>query len=349
MSYSVTKLITDSYFISGIVARQFEELQGYQLNDGLDWLNDVLGDRAMGIGNIAYIQQQYPFTGVVGQETYFIPNCINIDTLVFYIGSVRYQMNYVDRNKYFGQPRANNINALPVSYTYERVPGGVMVWVYFWPQQPFIFNITGDFFMNSVTLNQDLTAQTSNANLGAPYVFGAGTFTSGGLVINGIDMMGAYANIAALVTYINQTLSTNNINIYASVTTGQNAQFMLTGYLNTNITVATNATQSNSDTINFSYFNTTDTLPLSQTYNAMSLDLFYINYLKYELAERECQELNFTMPEEAAKKLSSYRTSVTKMAEPLDLTCQNVSVLGDSRAINYAAVNIGKGFTVSGF
>lgn len=349
MAYPVTKLITESYFISGIVARQFEELQGYQLNDGLDWLNDVLGDRAMGVGNIAYIQQQYPFTGVVGQETYFIPNCIDIDTLVFYIGSVRYQMNYVDRNKYFGQPRANNINALPVSYTYERVPGGVMVWVYFWPQQPFLFNITGDFFMNSVSLNQDLMAQISNANLGTPYVFGAGTLTAGGLVINGIDMLGTYATIEALVTHINTTLSTNNINVSASVTTGQNAQFMLTGILNTNITVATNATQAKGNCITFSYFNTTASIPLSQTYNAMSLDLFYINYLKYELSERECQELNFEMPVEAAKKLASYRQSVTKMAEPLDLTCQNMSVLGDSRAINYAAVNIGKGYTVSGF
>lgn len=349
MGYSVTKLITESYFISGIVARQFEELQGYQLNDGLDWLNDVLGDRVMGIGNIAYIQQQYPFLGVVGQETYFIPNCISIDTLVFYIGSVRYQMQHVDRNKYFGQPRANNINALPVSYTYERVPGGVKVWVYFWPQQPFLFNITGDFFMNSVTLNQDLTAQTSNANLGTPFVFGAGTLLEGGLVINDIDMMGTYANIAALVTYINTTLGTAYINISASVTTGQDAQFMLTGIFGANITVATNGIQTNGNCVNFSYFNTTGAIPLSQTYNAMSLDLFYINYLKYELAERDCQELNFTMPEEAAKKLASYRMSVTKMSEPLDVTCQNLSVLGDSRAINYAACNIGKGYTVSGF
>lgn len=349
MAYTVTKLITDSYNISGIVARQFEQLQGYQLNDGLDWLNDVLGDRAMGLGNIAYIQQQYPFIGVVGQETYFIPNCIDIDTLVFYIGSVRYQMNYVDRNKYFGQPRANNINALPVSYTYERVPGGVMVWVYFWPQQPFLFNITGDFFMNSVSLNQDLTAYTSNANLGTPFVFGAGTLLEGGLVINGIDMMGTYANIGSLVTHINSTLGANYINVSASVSTGQNSQFMLTGIFNANITVATNGVQINGNNIKFSYFNTTGGIPLSQTYNAMALDLFYINYLKYELAERECQELNFTMPEEAAKKLSSYRISVTKMAEPLDLTCQNMSCLGDSRAINYAQSNIGKGYTVSGF
>lgn len=349
MAYSVTKLITESYFISGIVARQFEELQGYQLNDGLDWLNDILGDRAMGIGNVAYIQQQYPFTGVVGQETYFIPNCINIDTLVFYIGSVRYQMQFVDRNKYFGQPRANNINALPVSYTYERVFGGVMVWVYFWPQQPFLFNITGDFFMNSVALNQDLTAQTSTANLGTPFVYGAGTLNAGGLVINGVDMAGTYATIGALVTHINSVLGAAFINVSASVTTGQNAQFMLTGIFGANITVASNGTQTNGNNINFSYFNTTGGIPLSQTYNAMALDLFYINYLKFELAERDCQELNFSMPEEAAKKLASYRQSVTKMSEPLDLTAQIMSCLGDSRAINYAQANIGRGYTVSGF
>ena len=72
-------------------------------------------------------------------------------------------------------------------------------------------------------------------------------------------------------------------------------------------------------------------------------------YLKFELAERDCQELNFSMPEEAAKKLASYRQSVTKMSEPLDLTAQIMSCLGDSRAINYAQANIGRGYTVSGF
>ena len=106
--YTVTNLITDAYYDSSVVSRQFETIQGYQLNDGLTWLNQLLADKAMDSGDIPYITQQYPFNGVAGQETYFIPNLASIDTLVFYISAdnanntlntIRYQMNYVDRNR----------------------------------------------------------------------------------------------------------------------------------------------------------------------------------------------------------------------------------------------------------
>ena len=510
MAYPVTKVITEAYFDSGVVARQFEELQGYQLNDGLDWLNQVLGDKAMDTGDIPYITTQYPLIAVAGQEKYFIPNCISIDVITFYISNddlgfdansnyelyhnssgpfngygppynvygpevyppqhhditpdtvrrpgpgpransrpkVRYQMNFVDRNKYFGQPRAENINALPVSYTYERVPGGVNLWVYFPPQNNYLFHVTGNFFMQQVSLNQDLTAQTSMANLGTPFVSGApsslgvatilgtgalatgelvingidlagtyatplafvneintgivpgvtatlsgttvtlvgtmaqvtfvtlGTVTTdgitftnfgtntgpltttfnqpgglrrGGLVINGVDMMGSYTTIGALVTAINTKLSAAHINVSASVTTGQNAQFILTGIYGQNIFVATNGWQTYNSTVSFSYFNTTGRIPLNQAYIALSLDQFYINYLEYQLAERICQKLNFTMPEAAAEQLARYRLSITKLAEPLDLVQQRLGCLAEARGLNYASANIGRGYGVSGF
>jgi hypothetical protein len=209
-----------------VVARQFEDLQGYQLNNGLLWLNQLLGDKAMDSGDIPYITQQYPFYGVVGQEKYFIPNLASIDALTFYIPTstptgasatttVRYQMNYVDRVRYFGQPRANGINALPVTYTYERVLGGANIWVYFAPQQPFLFNITGNFFIGNVSLNQDLQSQITTANLGVPTItgpvtnlgtctiLGTGVLAAGELAINFVDLAGTYTTVAALVTAIN--------------------------------------------------------------------------------------------------------------------------------------------------
>src|SRR6478736_7465366 len=97
MGIKVTDLITEAYYDSSVVARQFETLQGYQLTDGLKWLNQILDDKAMDTGDIPYITQQYPLVGVVGQETYFIPNGVSIDAITFYIGSVRYSMQYVDR------------------------------------------------------------------------------------------------------------------------------------------------------------------------------------------------------------------------------------------------------------
>lgn len=341
MTYTVTQLITEAYYDSSVVSRQFETIQGYQLSDGLLWLNQLLGDKAMDSGDIPYITQQYPFNGVVGQETYFIPNLISIDALVFYIGSVRYQMNYVDRNKYFSAPRANNINALPVSYTYERVKGGANIWVYFWPQQPFLFNITGNFFIDSVSLNQDLQSKITTANLGIPTVGGTGAITIGNLVVNGVDLSGTYATVTALATYINTGVIPN---VTASIV---NFEFILSSVNGTTISIVTNGTEGSTNYITFKNFSLQNGY-FSQNFYALAFDTFYIDYLEYQLAERICQKLNFAVPEGVTKQLERYQQKIAKMAEPLDLWQQKVTSLGDVRSINYAAVNIGQGYTVSG-
>lgn len=342
MPITVTDLITEAYYDSSVVARQFQDVQGYQLSDGLKWLNQILGDKATDSGDIPYITQQYPLTGVVGQESYFVPGLVDIEAMVFYVGSVRYQMQYVDRIKYFGQPRANNINSLPLSYTYERVFGGAMIWVYFWPQQPYVFNITGNFFMPPVSLNQDLTLQTSNASLGLCTITGAGLITAGNLVINGVDIAGTYANVAALVTYIN----TGVVPFVTASLQGLNQFTLACSLVGRNITVATLGTESATNAVNFAYFNTQGGIALNQTFFAQAFDQFYIDYLEYQLAERICQKLNFAVPEGVANQLARYQLQISKMAEPLDLVCKKLSTMTDSRAINYAAVNIGRGFTV---
>ncbi len=341
MTYTVTQLITEAYYDSSVVSRQFETIQGYQLNDGLLWLNQILGDKAMDTGDIPYITQQYPFYGVVGQETYFIPNLISIDALVFYIGSVRYQMNYVDRNRYFGSCRANNINALPVSYTYERVLGGVNIWVYFPPQGPYLFNITGNFFIQNVTLNQDLQSKITKANLGFPTVSGTGAISIGNLVINGIDLAGVYANAQALVTYVNTGVITG---VTASIV---NFEFILTSASGVAIIVVTNGTEGTTNSVTFKNFSLQNGY-FSQNFYALAFDQFYTNYLEYNLAERICQKLNFAVPDGVAKQLAAYQQMISKQAEPLDLRMQKVSCLGDTRAINYAQVNIGRGYSTGG-
>ena len=341
MAYTVTKLITDAYYDSSVVSRQFETIQGYQLSDGLLWLNQLLADKAMDSGDIPYITQQYPFNGVVGQEEYFIPGLASIDTLVFYIGSVRYQMNYVDRIKYFGQPRANNINALPVSYTYERVPGGSKIWVYFSPQQPFLFNITGNFFIQNVSLNQDLQSPITTANLGIPTIGGTGEITTGNLVINDVDLSGTYANPQALVTYINTGIISG---VSASI---QNFQFILSSPSGVAIYLVTNGTEDATNFFTFQFFSLKDGY-FSQNFYALEFDAFYTNYLEYQLAERICQKLNFAVPPGVANQLARYQLLINKLAEPLDLTMQKISVLGDLRAINYAQANVGRGYTVGG-
>jgi len=343
MTYSVTKLITEAYNSSSVVSRQFETIQGYQLNDGLLWLNQLLGDKALDSGDIPYITQQYAFNAVVGQETYFIPGLASIDALVFYIGSVRYQMNYVDRIKYFGSPRANNINALPVSYTYERVPGGCNIWVYFWPQQAFEFNVTGNFFIDSVTLNQDLQSKVTTANLGVASVVLPGTISAGQLVVNGVDLAGTYADALALATYINTGIV---VNVTASLI---NFEFVLSSVSGKTITIVTSGILNAPvlGQITFRDFSLQDGY-FSQNFYALVFDAFYTNYLEYQLSERICQKLNFAVPDGVADQLARYKLQISKMAEPLDLRYQKISVLGQIKGINYAAVNIGRGYTTGG-
>ena len=347
MTYTVTQLITEAYFESSIRSRQFEDIDGYQLSNGLLYLNQLLGDRAMDTGDIAYITQQYPFYGVVGQETYFIPNCISIDTLVFYIGAgtgatgqttVRYQMNYIDRNRYFGLPRANNINALPVSYTYERVVGGINIWVYFPPAVPYLFNITGNFFLQNVALNQDLQSQITTANLGLCTVTGTGTLVTGQLVINGVDQAGSYANAQALATNILSTVP----NVSATLT---NFQFIISSTTGVPVTIVTQGkTTDVTNTITFQFFSLINGY-FSANYYAQYFDIFYLNYLEYQLAERICQKFNVDTPPGVMEQLNRYKLSISKMAEPLDLTQQKVNVLGDVRGINYAQAAIGQGYS----
>jgi hypothetical protein len=352
MTYTVTNLITEAYYDSSVVSRQFETIQGYQLNDGLTWLNQLLGDKAMDTGDIPYITQQYPFTGVVGQEMYFIPDLISIDALVFYIGTgnvngsqttVRYQMNYVDRVTYFGAPRANGINALPVSYTYERVLGGCNIWVYFPPQQNYVFNITGNFFISNVSLNQDLQSKLTTANLGIPSISGTGAITTGNWVINGVNITGAFPTAASLVVAINTGVVPN---VTASIV---NFEFILTSSNGTTISIVTNGTESTtSNYVTFKNFSLQNGY-FSQNFYALAFDTFYTNYLEYQLAERICQKLNFAVPDGVAQQLARYQLQISKMAEPLDLRQQKVGGVGPVRAINYAQANVGRGYTVGGF
>lgn len=367
MAYTITNLIVDAYSDSSVVARQFETVQGYQLSDGLRWFNEILGDKTMDTGDIPYITVQYPLIGVVGQEQYFIPNCIDIESIVFYIGSVRYQMQYLDRARYFGYPRANNINALPLAYHYERTFGGVNLWVYFWPQQAYLFNVTGNFFQQVVSLNQDLQGAYTIANLGVATVTGIGpgsfTLDPGQLVVNNIDLVGTYISLSAFITAFNAKnipcvpnfgsigvtptrpyLTASIVGTQFQITNNGNLGFGSAAYT----IISTTGVTSQVNTLTFANFSTIKG-PITEPFFCTSYDQFYINYLEYSLAERICQKLNYIVPMELQKQLDRYRLQINKLAEPMDLMAQKVSPLSGAKAINYAAISIGQGWTVSNY
>ncbi len=233
MPYYVPELITKAFNTAGVVAREFETVTAQQGQDGFDLLNEILADKTVEEDMIPYYLN-YTFNAVTGQEKYFIPDLINLDTLTFFIQSVRYSMQSLSRRQYFQPPRANNVESLPYDWHLERCFGGANLFLYFLPDINYPMEAWGQFRLASVNINQDLS---------------------------------------------------------------------------------------------------------------LTLDPFYINYLKYDLADRICTFYNYTVPEKVAKLLRKYNAMISKQSAQLDMTCNKVSTLGRYQNFSYAQVNIGKGFT----
>lgn len=232
MAYTVTKLITNSYYDSGVVSREFESVSGSQLENGLDWLNEILGKKVVESDMIPY-ESATTFTGVIGQEDYFIANLISVDTLTYVNDDVRYAVTFQNRNRFRGTPRVEDLTTLPGWYFVERTLGGATISLYALPNLAYEFTINGTFRLANVTLNQDLE---------------------------------------------------------------------------------------------------------------LTLDLFYISYLKYALAAKICAEYNQPIPSGVATELAEYELLISKQSRPLDMTIDKISTLSDMNYIDWPYVNLGKGW-----
>lgn len=155
MAYTVNQLISDAYYASGIVSREFETVNGPEIQDGLRWLNEILDTLIVEPDIIPY-ESTYNFTAVIGQEAYPIDNLIFADTLTFDLNSVRFPMRWVSRDIYFGQGRVQTITSLPYQYYVERDLTGAILYMYFLPNQPYPFTLHGVFRLSEVALGQDL-------------------------------------------------------------------------------------------------------------------------------------------------------------------------------------------------
>lgn len=156
MVETTNSLISNAYFESKIVSREFESVSGTQIANGLTWLNEILGRMVVDETMIPY-ETTYNFNTVVGQEAYPIDNIISVDTLTFTKDNVRYAMKYTARNQYFGSYRVNDIQSLPFEWYFERNYGGGTIYVYFDPDQIYPMEVHGLFRLAEVTLQQDLS------------------------------------------------------------------------------------------------------------------------------------------------------------------------------------------------
>lgn len=155
MAYLTSNLITEAYYTSGIVSREYETPTGAQMSDGLRLLNKVIADRAIDQSTIPY-SQKYTFNAVSGTSEYFIDNLIDIETFTFFIDGLRYQTNNQTRREFFGSFRPTEIQSLPWNWHVERELNGARLFLYFVPDTAYPLEIWGEFRLVSVTMFQDL-------------------------------------------------------------------------------------------------------------------------------------------------------------------------------------------------
>lgn len=156
MAYTALQLITRAYYLSQIVSRELQVVTGSQVTDGLYLLNAILDFKGSDLREIPYYKE-YVFDAVQGQEMYYVPGLVSVDSMTFNIGDVRYAMNEETRTSYFAQYRIDNVQSLPFQYRMERTLGGMNVYMYFIPADDYVMKIWGKFELSEVALNTDLS------------------------------------------------------------------------------------------------------------------------------------------------------------------------------------------------
>ena len=166
MPYTAEHLITRSWFLSGIVARNLQVPTGDQIYDGLQMLNDLLNFKQIETDLIPY-WTYIELALVSGQEFYFLPYVAAVESATFNIDVVRYPMDYSTRRMYFGSSRVDNISTLPFNWNYNRALGGGNMALYFKPESAYPMKMMVKLFLVDVTLQTDLT----NLSEAVPYRF----------------------------------------------------------------------------------------------------------------------------------------------------------------------------------
>jgi len=152
-----TRQLIDSAYKFVVNSEELDTLSPKQESQGLILLNQLLDFKTAEISQIPYYQP-YNFTAVVGQEEYFIPLLVYPSTITFTLGTVRYEIDIIQRKQYKGWGRANNITTLPSQAYFQRTLNGTNLFLYPLPNLAYPFEIEGKFGFSSVTIDEELTA-----------------------------------------------------------------------------------------------------------------------------------------------------------------------------------------------
>ena len=144
MSYSVSKLITNAFYLSKVRSKDFQTVGGDDITVGLMLLNEVLGETSANTRMIPYYQE-YVTAAVIGQEKYFIPDLVEPMSLTFNMTTVRYATNRLSRFQFHATTRIDGVEALPFDASFERTLGGCNLYVQYLPSDTYPFKIWGKF------------------------------------------------------------------------------------------------------------------------------------------------------------------------------------------------------------
>lgn len=76
-----------------------------------------------------------------------------------------------------------------------------------------------------------------------------------------------------------------------------------------------------------------------------TLDLFYIDFLEFQLAERLCAEFDFAVPVNVSQQLQKFYKILDKQSGQLDTKGIKITTLDNrNQTLNYAQVNLGHGW-----
>lgn len=326
MSYTAQQLITRSWFLSGIVARNLQDVLGDQLTDGLMLLNALLDFKQIETDLIPYWTYiEMPLVG--GQEFYFLPNIAEIETTTFNIDVVRYPMDTVGRKAYFGSSRVDNIETLPFGWNFNRGEGGGTLGLYFLPQANYPFKMMAKLFLNDISLTQDLTNVFASLSTGFVSTIAVTSQGTGYTAVPTVTISGTGGATAYAV------VSNGSITSIKVVNAGS-------GYVTAPAVTISGTGTGAAATASLSNYN------FLQSNNA-GYDTSYIEYLRYALAQYMCSEYGILFNPESEKILTSMKRKLMYMSPP-DLTLTKTSILcADSPGFNWGDVSIGRGWRPS--
>lgn len=159
MAYTARKLITKAYYTSAYASRRLNTLSGQEASDGLELLNDLIADKTAEVGLIPFYKQKdfIAITDQVSPGVYFVEGAVEIDSLTFANGLLRYPCQRMSRSEFYAHGHMGGMYGYPGGWFAERVENGMNVYFYTLPSDTFTISIIGKFGLEQIfSLNTDL-------------------------------------------------------------------------------------------------------------------------------------------------------------------------------------------------